>query len=119
VRELENVLTRVTGLCDRDTIELSDLTRPGDGVAERISLSKITRHSTFRGRFSRDDPARLAGQHQPRRGCGEEEPPGILGAMGIVQKNNHYALLGLLVTAAGGALEFADLRRKFAPLDSV
>jgi hypothetical protein len=32
---------------------------------------------------------------------------------------HHYALIGLLGTAAAGALEFIDLRRKFAPLGNV
>ena len=31
---------------------------------------------------------------------------------------HHYALLGLLTAKAGGALEFTDLRRKFAPFAS-
>jgi len=35
VRELENVLTRAVVLCDRDTIELSDLNLPDDGATEK------------------------------------------------------------------------------------
>ena len=31
---------------------------------------------------------------------------------------HHYALLGLLIANAGGALEFTDLRRKFSPFAS-
>ena len=34
VRELENVLTRAIVLCDRDTLELSDLNLPDDGTEE-------------------------------------------------------------------------------------
>jgi len=34
VRELENVLTRAVVLCDRETIELSDLSLPDDGATE-------------------------------------------------------------------------------------
>jgi DNA-binding NtrC family response regulator len=40
VRELENVLTRALVLCDRETIELSDLNLPDDAIEEGLSFQQ-------------------------------------------------------------------------------
>src|SRR5205814_5737120 len=53
VRELENVLTRAIVLCDRDTIELSDLNLPGDGVAEENQSFQTMKSRAVR-RFEHD-----------------------------------------------------------------
>jgi two-component system response regulator GlrR len=53
VRELENVLTRAIVLCDRDTLELSDLSLPDEG-AEEESQSFQTMKSRVIERFERD-----------------------------------------------------------------
>jgi DNA-binding NtrC family response regulator len=49
VRELENILTRAIVLTDRDTIELSDLNLPPDGVTERDqSFRTMKSHAVHR-----------------------------------------------------------------------
>jgi DNA-binding NtrC family response regulator len=53
VRELENVLTRAIVLCDRDTLELSDLNLPDDGVTEE-NQSFQTMKSRVIQRFEHD-----------------------------------------------------------------
>jgi transcriptional regulator with PAS, ATPase and Fis domain len=53
VRELENVLTRALVLCDRDTIELSDLNLPDDGAIE-VGLSFQQTKSRVVQRFEHD-----------------------------------------------------------------
>ena len=84
VRELENVLTRAIVLCDRDTIELSDLNLPDDDAAEenqsfQTMKSRVIRR--FEHDFLENDPARQPGQYYQGRTRGEEEPPGVLGAL--------------------------------------
>jgi len=53
VRELENVLTRALVLCDRDTLELSDLNLPDDGAAEENQSFRSTKTRVIR-RFEHD-----------------------------------------------------------------
>ena len=53
MRELENVLTRAIVLCDRDTLELSDLNLPDDGMAEE-NQSFRTMKSRVISRFEHD-----------------------------------------------------------------
>jgi DNA-binding NtrC family response regulator len=53
VRELENVLTRAIVLCDRDTIEISDLSLPDDGVAGENPSFRETKSLVIR-RFEHD-----------------------------------------------------------------
>jgi two-component system response regulator GlrR len=53
VRELENVLTRAIVLCDRDTIELSDLNLPGAGVTEENQSFQTMKSRAVR-RFEHD-----------------------------------------------------------------
>ncbi len=53
VRELENVLTRAVVLCDRDTIELSDLNLPDDGATEKQQSFHETKARVVQ-RFERD-----------------------------------------------------------------
>jgi transcriptional regulator with PAS, ATPase and Fis domain len=53
VRELENVLTRAIVLCDRDTIELSDLNLPDDEVTEENQSFRTTKSRVIR-RFEHD-----------------------------------------------------------------
>lgn len=53
VRELENVLTRAIVLCDRDTIEIADLSLPDDGVAEENQSFQTTKWRVIH-RFERD-----------------------------------------------------------------
>lgn len=53
VRELENVLTRAVVLCDRDTIELSDLNLPGDDAAEDNQSFQTMKSRVIR-RFEHD-----------------------------------------------------------------
>jgi DNA-binding NtrC family response regulator len=53
VRELENVLTRAIVLCDRDTIELSDLNLPDDGGAEENPSFQTSKSRAVR-RFEHD-----------------------------------------------------------------
>jgi DNA-binding NtrC family response regulator len=53
VRELENVLTRAIVLCDRDTVEISDLSLPEEGVAEEDQSFQATKSLVIR-RFEHD-----------------------------------------------------------------
>ena len=53
VRELENVLTRAIVLCDRDTLELSDLNLPDEGVAEENQSFQMMKSRVIR-RFEHD-----------------------------------------------------------------
>jgi DNA-binding NtrC family response regulator len=53
VRELENVLTRAIVLCDRATIELSDLNLPEDGVTDEPSSFQTMKSRAIR-RFEHD-----------------------------------------------------------------
>lgn len=53
VRELENVLTRAIVLCDSDTIELSDLNLPNDGVVEEAQSFQTMKSRVIR-RFEHD-----------------------------------------------------------------
>lgn len=53
VRELENVLTRAIVLCDRDTIERSDLNLPHDGAAEENQSFQTMKSRVIR-RFEHD-----------------------------------------------------------------
>jgi DNA-binding NtrC family response regulator len=53
VRELENVLTRAIVLCDRDTIELSDLNLPDDGAVEENQSFRTMKSRAVR-RFEHD-----------------------------------------------------------------
>jgi DNA-binding NtrC family response regulator len=53
VRELENVLTRAIVLCDRDTIELSDLNLPDEGAAEEGQSFQTMKSRVIR-RFEHD-----------------------------------------------------------------
>jgi len=53
VRELQNVLTRAIVLCDRATLELSDLNLPDDGVAEENQSFRATKSRVIR-RFEHD-----------------------------------------------------------------
>jgi DNA-binding NtrC family response regulator len=53
VRELENVLTRAVVLCDRETIELSDLNLPDDGATEEDQSFQQTKSLMVR-RFEHD-----------------------------------------------------------------
>ncbi|HEV2842488.1 MAG TPA: sigma-54 dependent transcriptional regulator [Chthoniobacterales bacterium] len=53
VRELENVLTRAIVLCDRDTIELSDLNLPNDDAAEENQSFQTMKSRVIR-RFEHD-----------------------------------------------------------------
>jgi DNA-binding NtrC family response regulator len=62
VRELENVLTRALVLCDRDTIELSDLNLPDDGAIE-AGLSFQQMKSRVVQRFEHDFLETVLGAH--------------------------------------------------------
>jgi two-component system response regulator GlrR len=53
VRELENVLTRAIVLCDRDTIEVSDLSLPDDGASAENQSFQATKSLVIR-RFEHD-----------------------------------------------------------------
>jgi len=53
VRELENVLTRAIVLCDRDTLEISDLSLPDDGVSAEGQSFQATKSLVIR-RFEHD-----------------------------------------------------------------
>jgi two-component system response regulator GlrR len=63
VRELENVLTRAIVLCDRDTIELSDLNLPNDGMAEENQSFQTTKSRVVR-RFEHDFLETILRAHQ-------------------------------------------------------
>jgi DNA-binding NtrC family response regulator len=63
VRELENVLTRAIVLCDRDTLELSDLNLPDDG-AEEENQSFQKMKSRVIQRFEHDFLATSLRAHQ-------------------------------------------------------
>jgi DNA-binding NtrC family response regulator len=63
VRELENVLTRAIVLCDRDTLELSDLNLP-DGRAEEENQSFQKMKSRVIQRFEHDFLATSLRAHQ-------------------------------------------------------
>ena len=63
VRELENVLTRAIVLCDRDTIELADLSLPDDGVMEENQSFRSTKARVVR-RFEHDFLAATLRAHQ-------------------------------------------------------
>jgi DNA-binding NtrC family response regulator len=63
VRELENTLTRAIVLCDRDTIELSDLNLPADGVPEENQSFRTMKARAVR-RFEHDFLETILSAHQ-------------------------------------------------------
>lgn len=63
VRELENVLTRAIVLCDRDTIELSDLNLPDDGLAAENPSFQAMKSRVVR-RFEHDFLESVLRSHQ-------------------------------------------------------
>jgi two-component system response regulator GlrR len=63
VRELENVLTRAIVLCDRDTIELSDLNLPRDEAAEDNPSFQTMKSRVIR-RFEHDFLETILQAHQ-------------------------------------------------------
>jgi len=76
VRELENTLTRAIVLCDRDTIELSDLNLPADGVPEENQSFRSMKSRAVQ-RFEHDFLETILSAHQGN----------ITGAARAVKKN--------------------------------